>query len=59
MLRKNFSRTKEARKEASIKRQEERDGRSAQEQLARLDQALGVGQGAARERARLLKAISK
>lgn len=42
------------REEAQI-RQEVRDMRSPQEQLQRLDDMFGVGQGARKERARLAK----
>lgn len=44
---------KQQRREEAAKRQEIRDGRTAKQQLARLDKMFGKGKGAARERARL------
>jgi hypothetical protein len=55
MKRKNFPETVKSRQEAANQRKEERAKRSTQEQLTRLDQMFGPGQGAARERARLAK----
>ena len=54
MKTRNMPRTKEARKEAALKRQEERAKRSAQDQLERLDLD---GFAAVKERARLSKEI--
>lgn len=48
----------ERRREAEA-RQKERDRLSAEEQLARLDERLGKGVGAARERARLQALIDE
>lgn len=48
----------ERRREAEA-RQKERDQLSAEEQLARLDERLGKGVGAARERARLQALIDE
>lgn len=47
------------RREAAANRQEERNGRSSKEQLARLDAMFGKGQGAKRERAKLAKRIAE
>lgn len=51
----NFERAKNIRREAAQKRIEERNSRSAQQQLKRLDDLFGVGLGAKRERERLSK----
>jgi hypothetical protein len=56
MKRYNFPETKAARKEASIKRQEERNNRSDAEQLKLLDQQ---GHVAKKERERLAKKAAK
>lgn len=57
MLRKNFPGRKETRREEAKERQAERDKRTTQQQLDRLNQVLGEGQGATKERARLQKMI--
>jgi hypothetical protein len=49
----------ELRRREARERQAERDNRTPQEQLARLDRILGNGQGARRERARLKKQIQE
>lgn len=50
---------KEIRQKSAEARQLERVGRTNQQQLARLDQAFGVGLGAVKERARLNNPDSK
>ena len=55
MKRMNFEGNKESRKAAALQRQEARNKLNATQQLQRLDQVFGVGQGAVRERARLAK----
>ncbi len=50
---------KEVRQAAAQKRKEEREKRTAAQQLARLDSAFGVGLGAAKERAKLSKPVEK
>ena len=47
------------RQERAAERQAHRDGLHPAAQLAALDRRLGKGRGAARERARLAKALSK
>lgn len=47
----------QAKREAAELRQRQRDARSPQQQLDRLDSLLGVGVGAQRERARLLRML--
>ena len=47
------------RREAAVGRQAARDSRSDEEQLARLDDMFGPGQGAQRERARLAARMEK
>jgi hypothetical protein len=55
----NAMRSPEARRERAAWRTFERSLRSPQQQLAILDQRLGVGQGAKKERARLNAMISQ
>ena len=55
MKRQNFERTAAARKEASLKRQEERNNRSDAEQLKRLD---FYNHAAKKERERLAKRMA-
>lgn len=55
----NDRRRQEERREGAQRRQEARDSRTPQEQLQRLDELLGVGQGAQRERARLQALIKE
>lgn len=50
---------REGRRREAEARQKERDRLSAEEQLARLDERLGKGKGAARERARLQALIDE
>lgn len=50
---------KENRRKAAIERQEAANNRSAKEQLARLDELFGKGQGAKKERARLESRLVK
>lgn len=57
MLRSNFPSRREARREEAVERQEHRAALSAAQQLARLDQRLGRGVGAQKERKRLQKLI--
>jgi len=53
---KGFARAKhQAKKEAAIARQEERNKKTKEQQIAELDMMFGVGLGAAKERARLNK----
>lgn len=51
------SRGKEARKERALERLEVSSQRTPEEQLSRLDQMFGEGQGAAKERAKLARRI--
>lgn len=51
------SRNREDRRERANERKEVADGRTPQEQLARLDDILGKGKGAVKERAKLAKKI--
>ncbi len=55
MLRMNFPDRKEIRQKEAIARQEARNKRTNIQQLERLDRAFGVGMGATKERAKLLK----
>lgn len=57
--RKNQPHNRERRQKDAQERQEARAKRSSQEQLERLDAKLGEGQGAKRERERLLKPDQK
>jgi hypothetical protein len=50
---------REERREAAAKLRERAEGRSAGEQLSRLDGLLGAGRGAARERLRLQRRTEK
>ena len=47
-----------SRQESAQERQDERDSRTAAQQLARLDQLLGKGVGAVKERARLQRMLN-
>ena len=53
------SRYRSERKEEAVQRQELRDKRTPQEQLEVLDNKLGVGVGAIKERYRLIKIIEE
>jgi hypothetical protein len=57
MKRMNFPETVKVRQEAANQRKEERAKRTPQQQLEQLDKLFGEGQGAARERARLVKEL--
>jgi len=59
MKRMNFPGRKEQRRKDSEQWAEERAKRSPQQQLDRLDTMFGKGNGAQRERARLLKVTEK
>ena len=50
-----MKRSRQERREESLIRQEERNKRTSQQQLAHLDKVLGKGKGATKERARLAK----
>lgn len=56
--RKNFKGRIEERKARAAMRQETRNGRNVAEQLTLLDQRLGAGIGAKKERARLAKMMA-
>jgi len=51
------TRNREERRERAKERKEAAEGRTPQEQLARLDDMLGKGKGAKKERAKLAKRI--
>lgn len=51
--------SKQRRKEEAAERKSQREQRTNQEQLDRLDQMFGEGQGARKERARLLSLIDR
>jgi len=59
MSRMNCRHRRETRHEAALLRQAERNERTDQEQLERLDSVFGPGLGAQKERARLLARIEK
>ena len=50
---------KDTKREEAQERKLKRSKRTAQEQLDLLDQKFGVGQGAMKERVRLIKLVSK
>lgn len=53
-----MTKAKEIRRGAAEQRQEARKGRTDQQQLARLDELLGKGRGAVKERTRLVQRIA-
>lgn len=55
----NYEVRKEEKKRSALERQEVASKRTPQEQLDRLDQLLGFGLGANKERAKLLKKVSR
>ncbi len=55
----NKRRRLEQRREEAVSRQAERDSRTPEEQLEKLDLLLGVGEGAKKERARLHRIIEE
>lgn len=57
MAKKNARWRREARQEAAKERQAVRDQRTPKQQIQRLDELLGDGEGAQKERARLLATI--
>jgi len=55
----NSKSRRDQRRSDALQRTEERAQRSPQEQIRRLDELLGVGVGAQRERARLARQVEK
>ena len=54
-----MKRSRQERRESALELQEERDKRTPQEQIKRLDTKLGIGKGAKKERAKLEKLIKR
>lgn len=59
MKRKNFPHRKEERQLSAEQRRADRNSRSAEDQLKKLDKLLGKNKGASKERGRLSKQVTK